>query len=560
MDYLSLKAAVFEASSKLTGSRISDAWQASETDVVLVPHRGQALVFSIDARRPGLFLMKSNDPAQRVHSPFTELLRARIRGNAIGSIRIPISGERIVVFTFTSVWPSKAGSGLDMALEVMGRRSNLMILEGDRVLQPLRTVPKEKSRVRPVVAGEPYVFPPPQAGVAIEDVTGSNAPIIESSEDTHRLIENIRGMSPPTALQAAKVAFLDAPETATEGIRTSLAAVVAKMVASCNGEEGFVLHSEGKVHLFPFEPIPVHGSDTVERLTPFSEAALLWRDTQPSDIARAEDETAHIERMLRDRLQRINSAMEQLDAEEERCNGHEKLRVMAEALLINAGHIEAGSTSAVLPDPYEPALELTIPLDRTKSPQENANSLFNRARRLKRGLEEVTDRRTSLKRERGEVRGALVSLLEEMNPGPARSILRDGQSKPSLKKGTSRSSYSGPGRRQTVDGFTILVGKTSTDNENVTFRAAGPNDLWLHARDYPGSHVIILTEKRHVPDKVLYKAAALAAEGSGARNDSAPEIMVTERKWVRKLKGGKPGQVTVERFRTIRPRSHNQKK
>ena len=112
----------------------------------------------------------------------------------------------------------------------------------------------------------------------------------------------------------------------------------------------------------------------------------------------------------------------------------------------------------------------------------------------------------------------------------------------------------------TVDGFTILVGRTSTDNEKVTFRAAGPNDLWLHARDYPGSHVIILTEKRHVPDKVLYTAAALAAEASGARNDIAPEIMVTERKWVRKLKGGKPGQVTVERFRTIRPRSHNQKK
>jgi predicted ribosome quality control (RQC) complex YloA/Tae2 family protein len=109
-----------------------------------------------------------------------------------------------------------------------------------------------------------------------------------------------------------------------------------------------------------------------------------------------------------------------------------------------------------------------------------------------------------------------------------------------------------------VDGFTILVGKSSTDNEKVTFRAGGPNDLWLHARDYPGSHVIILTEKRHVPDKVLYTAAALAAAGSGARNDNAPEIMVTERKWVRKLKGGKPGQVTVEKFRTIRPRGRSQ--
>jgi predicted ribosome quality control (RQC) complex YloA/Tae2 family protein len=64
--------------------------------------------------------------------------------------------------------------------------------------------------------------------------------------------------------------------------------------------------------------------------------------------------------------------------------------------------------------------------------------------------------------------------------------------------------------------------------------------------------VVILTGKKPVPDKVLYAAAAMAAKGSGARNDTSPEIMVTERKWVRKLKDGKPGRVTVERFRTIR--------
>ena len=129
-----------------------------------------------------------------------------------------------------------------------------------------------------------------------------------------------------------------------------------------------------------------------------------------------------------------------------------------------------------------------------------------------------------------------------------------------MKKGkVLQAAYRGPGRRHTVDGFTILVGKSSTDNEKVTFRAAGPNDLWLHARDYAGSHVVIITEKRQVPDRVLYAAAALAARGSRGKNDTAPEVMVTERKWVRKLKGGKPGQVTVERFRTIRPRTDSPK-
>lgn len=556
MDYLSLKAAVGEASSKLPGSKISDAWQAAPGEVVLVIRGEPGLLLSIDSGRPGLFLRRTEELPARFPSPFTDFLRARIKGTTLGSIHMPEPGERIVILTFAAVWPAKEGTPLNMVLEVMGRRSNLMILEEDRILQPLKTVLKEKSPARPVMAGEPYRPPPPRSGNPVEDVDADTLPALTASDATREIMENILGLSPYTALQAIRGAFQRASEGVTGKVpeAEAIALVIRQMVASCTGEVGYTLRSGGKVHLSPFEPLPLEASDNVERYSPFSEAAAAWKESEPSGMGEGHDEPAYLKKRLLERQKRIRSSLEHVDTEEERCRGHDEVRVMAEALLIHAGQIAPGSKSALLSDPYDTGLELSIPLDRTKSPQENANDLFSRARRMKRGLEEVGARRGKLESEIQDVRQAMEALNDRNDLEPARKLLEVTSSDTLKKMKMSQAPYRGPGRRHMIDGFTILVGKSSTDNEKVTFKAAGPNDLWLHARDYPGSHVVVITEKRQVPDKVLYAAAALAAGGSGAKNDTAPEIMVTERKWVRKLKGGKPGKVTVERFRTIRPR------
>jgi predicted ribosome quality control (RQC) complex YloA/Tae2 family protein len=558
MDYLSLKAAVTEIARIFSGHTISDAWQAGKSEVVLVQRKGPGLVLSIDPVRPGIYLLEKDHLPERTPSPFTDLLRARIKGTTLGTIEITEPGERVVNLTFAAAWPVKKGVPLKIILEVMGRRSNLMLIKEGLILQPLRAVPKEKSPVRPVIAGETYIAPPRQAGTPVEDVTAEDTLPPGSMDDAAAIRNVILGLSPYTAAQALSQALKE-PSEGFSGAVPDLVRVLVKMVASSTGERGFLHITGGKAHLSPFEPEPVSDWDKIDSFTPFSEAAKAWRSTSSPDAAENGDENERLERGLGDLLKRINSALEHVDAEEERCQGHDELRIMAETLLIHAGRIHPGLESISLPDPYDPGIELTVPLDRTKSPQENANDLFVQARRLKRGLEETRSRRDSLVKDQEEAQQALEAITGKDDPDPARKLL--GPSQPEPRKGGKgkQFSYDGPGRRHTVDGFTILVGKSSTDNENVTFKAAGPNDLWLHARDYPGSHVVIITEKRHVPDKVLYEAAALAAAGSGARNDTAPQIMVTERKWVRKLKGGKPGKVTVERFKTIRPRANSPK-
>ncbi len=104
---------------------------------------------------------------------------------------------------------------------------------------------------------------------------------------------------------------------------------------------------------------------------------------------------------------------------------------------------------------------------------------------------------------------------------------------------------------QSDDGFTILIGKNSRQNEDVTFHQATANDIWLHARGVPGAHVIIKAAGREVPRRTLEQAARLAAYYSQARGSTSVPVDHTQQRYVRHMKGGGPGMVIYERERTI---------
>ena len=111
-----------------------------------------------------------------------------------------------------------------------------------------------------------------------------------------------------------------------------------------------------------------------------------------------------------------------------------------------------------------------------------------------------------------------------------------------------------PGARRylSADGLEILVGRTSNDNDHLTFKIAKPNDLWLHAADYGGSHVVIRhAPKQPIPHRTLIEAAQLAAWFSQAKKDPKVDVHYTERKFVSRIKGGKPGLVRMQRFKNI---------
>jgi predicted ribosome quality control (RQC) complex YloA/Tae2 family protein len=101
-------------------------------------------------------------------------------------------------------------------------------------------------------------------------------------------------------------------------------------------------------------------------------------------------------------------------------------------------------------------------------------------------------------------------------------------------------------------GAIILVGRSARQNHQITFRRAGPDDLWLHAVDAPGAHVVVLSGGRPVPEGVLLQAARLAAQHSAAQGEASVLVAYTKRRYVRPIRGGRPGMVTYRREETIR--------
>jgi len=209
-----------------------------------------------------------------------------------------------------------------------------------------------------------------------------------------------------------------------------------------------------------------------------------------------------------------------------------------------------------------PTLELQI--DESVSLQEEAARLFRQYTKAKRAKEEIAQRLTQLDAELQplQARATILSQIVADRNEAALSSFEETKTKLTSQRSESAAQNKIPGVRQYVssDGYEIWVGRAARDNDNLTFRLAKPGDLWLHAGDYPGSHVIVRNPARkEIPQRTVIEAAQLAGYFSQARDDSKVVVHYVERKFLAKPKGATPGLVRMSRFRsiTVTPKAPN---
>jgi len=219
------------------------------------------------------------------------------------------------------------------------------------------------------------------------------------------------------------------------------------------------------------------------------------------------------------------------------------LRSLADLVMIHHREIPEKASEAVLVDPATNA-PVTVRLRPELTAIENAQRLYQRAKRLRRGIPHVASRLARIEDELNRLRSGLTS-LDEGETIDARTLALLSE-KPASKRNEA------PTRREErVDGFAIWVGRNAAENDRL-LRCASPDDVWMHVRGVPGSHVIVRRGgARDIPRAVLQHAARLAAERSKARGERRVEVAMTPVKHVRKPKGAPPGLVIVEREDTL---------
>lgn len=275
---------------------------------------------------------------------------------------------------------------------------------------------------------------------------------------------------------------------------------------------------------------------------------------------------------LRSKIKALSKKLESLQADKDKLNRWKDAERQGEILKIHYALLRKGmevfappkNTRVDQPDgtpergSIPPPGEMRIPLDPALSPKENMARYFEKAKKYKRGMREIEIRLDRFRGELEKSREALEELrniqsLDQLDSWESGYSGFAGQpGTPVSKPGKEKSPPSGSREFRSSDGFLIWVGKNDKQNDEITFRIAKGNDLWLHVRNFPGSHVVVRSEKnRQIPRTTLEEAAMLALFFSSRRKDGRGDILYTERKNVRKPKNARPGSVIVAREKNI---------
>jgi predicted ribosome quality control (RQC) complex YloA/Tae2 family protein len=228
---------------------------------------------------------------------------------------------------------------------------------------------------------------------------------------------------------------------------------------------------------------------------------------------------------------------------------------LGDLLLANIPTAVRAGNCVTLTDYYaegQPKIEMTI--EENQSLQDAAAEAFSRYGKAKRAVVEISERLVQVDQELEQLKKKRAKLELAIADGDKSILTSFAAGKQKKARATSREPKSIPGvrRYKSSDGYEVLVGRTARDNDNLTFRIARPNDLWLHAGDYPGSHVIVRNSSRsEIPQRTVIEAAQLAAKFSQASSDLKVVIHYTRRKFLSKPKGSAPGLVRLSSFKTI---------
>jgi predicted ribosome quality control (RQC) complex YloA/Tae2 family protein len=238
-------------------------------------------------------------------------------------------------------------------------------------------------------------------------------------------------------------------------------------------------------------------------------------------------------------------------------NADEHKRI-GDLLLANIGREKRRGNKVTLTDYFAEDMPLIeLELDGNSTLQDEAARRFNRYTKARRAAQEIAQRRAALEQELETLRARqseFESIINARDQAKLENFWGEAKAQTSSAKGRQKAADSVPGARRyrSSDGYEILVGRAARDNDYLTFRVARPYDLWLHAADYPGSHVVIRNPTRaDIPHRTIIEAAQLAAAFSQARRDAKVDVHYTQRKFLSKPKGAAPGLVRMSSFRSI---------
>lgn len=542
-DGLFTHAMIHELNQTLQNGRVTKISQPYPNEVILTIRANRTnypVLLSANPRYARFQITQIPYTNPAVPTNFTMMLRKYLESAKLLEIK-QLDNDRVVYFEFLT--RNELGDKLPLLLstEIMGRYSNVILINQstNKIIDTIKHVGMDQNRYRTLLPGATYRQPPTQ---------NKENPFEQDSNTFEELIQKYPN----------REVLADNLLKQYQGIsRDNALALADKLHASNNYVQAF-----NDFLAMTENPIPTMNSNNFsiftdnpndKKFSTLSEMLDVFYHTK-ANRDRVQQQGGQLLHVIRKNLQRNKKKLKKLSNELKATENADEYRIKGEVLTTYLYQIKRGMTKITLPNFYDNNKEITISLSNQLSPSQNAQKYFKKYQKLKIAVTFVNEQIELTKKEVAYLE-EIQTQIELATPADLDDIKTELQQEGYIKKKQQKSKRSSrvkinkPETFIASDGTEILVGKNNLQNEKLTLHTAKKTDIWLHAKNIPGSHVII--KSNNPSDETLFEAAMLAAYFSKFRSSANVPIDYVQVKNIRKPNGSKPGFVIYEGQKTL---------
>lgn len=561
-DFVTLNALCRELDQSVAGAKIDKIYMPEEDEITLALRTqgvNRTLVVSANAQNPRIHFTarKKQNP---INAPaFCMLLRKFLTGAVVEGCRM-LGEDRIFCLDIVARNELRDAVRFLLVAEMMGRYSNVMLVDAATftVKDALKQASFDTATKRCLLPGAKYELPP-QSKLALSDKEAVRAHIAAYSGGSlpSYLLTAIGGLAKQTAEEAVYLAGLQTLSSAPDDEQTEALTQVLCSLADVYDSELYapcVSLKDGAPDDFFAFPYACTGLEfrPETNLSEAVDACIGEKDAAERKRLHAR----HLVKACRSLTAKTKKKLEKCLARKQDAKSAEKNRIFGELLTANLHAVHRGDKAVRVADYYREDCPLVeIALDPSLSPQQNAAQYFKKYAKQKRTAKLVDDQIAECEDMLEYLKGIEVSIQACESAEDIAEIESELEAAGAPKvgkqvKGARKPRPSSPMLFE-IDGFTVAAGKNNVQNERLTFKTAHGGDIWLHAKDSHGSHVVIFAEGAAVPESVIAKAAAIAAHYSEAGSSDKAVVDYTERKNVKRHPCGKPGMVLYTVYNSV---------
>ena len=565
LDGFSMYALARELHDKLAGGRIDKITQPNKQSVILSirqPGQNYLLHIAIHSQNPSAHLLTRNLENPPEPPVFCMVLRKQLETGRIAGIR-QHGLDRLLLMDVDSIAAGGRIVTKTLVMEFMGKYSNIILVQDGQIIDALRKIGKNSSRVRTVLPGDAYLLPPGQDKLNIF-AASLDAVIARIKADNEQrldkaLLAACMGFGPVSAKETCYSAGLS-PSTRIStledvdfaALRDALAEI-RDAAASRESKPVLILGENKKI--LAMSAFPLHYlTDGTSLSFPSISAMLEKADTLAGSYVLPDKD--RFQKLVKNELNRAENKLIKLDEEIAAAENAEEYKIRGDNLMTYqyqfTDHADREITVA---DIYSETGEtITIPLDQRYTLIQNMQACYKKYDKLKRAQELLRIQHRECEDNISYLESIEASLLASASIGEIAEIhnelVESGYLREKLKR-KNNDKPSHPFHFHTPDGMDILIGKNNCQNDKLTCKTASFNDTWFHAQNIPGSHVIIRNGGRELSEENILLAANLAAHFSKAQGSSKVPVDYTEIRYVKKPSSSKPGFVIFTNQKTL---------